>query len=337
MCRTRAQPGTAPEDAYRPGMFVGSYRAVPVHPYLGACAAPLKGVGERLHPRRQPLQRLGDRRVGRRRDRIGDAGAGADLLDVVGDEQGGEQQLAGFGQAAEGCRRRPAPAGRPRRRPSGDALPRRRGRRRCSGGRRPRCRYWPSAPRLRLEQSVDLADRAFDSSSSKLVGVADALDVGRRVGGRPPCGRALDARQRPLDAADGVKSALVGHGRRHSMTGACGKPQVDPRLTGAPSPIKEPQRRRRASAPGSSRRSLMAVDPYLLANAIRALSMDAVEAANSGHPGMPMGMADVATVLLDRLSQARSRRPRMARPRPLRPLGRPRLDADLRAAPPHRL
>lgn len=33
------------------------------------------------------------------------------------------------------------------------------------------------------------------------------------------------------------------------------------------------------------------------ANAIRALAMDAVEAANSGHPGMPMGMADVATVL----------------------------------------
>jgi transketolase len=34
-----------------------------------------------------------------------------------------------------------------------------------------------------------------------------------------------------------------------------------------------------------------------LANAIRALAMDAVEQANSGHPGMPMGMADVATVL----------------------------------------
>ncbi len=34
-----------------------------------------------------------------------------------------------------------------------------------------------------------------------------------------------------------------------------------------------------------------------MANAIRALSMDAVEAANSGHPGMPMGMADAATVL----------------------------------------
>jgi transketolase len=41
----------------------------------------------------------------------------------------------------------------------------------------------------------------------------------------------------------------------------------------------------------------MLADPRLLANAIRALSMDAVEAANSGHPGMPMGMADVATIL----------------------------------------
>ena len=36
---------------------------------------------------------------------------------------------------------------------------------------------------------------------------------------------------------------------------------------------------------------------FELANAIRALSMDAVQAANSGHPGAPMGMADIAEVL----------------------------------------
>ncbi|HEY0115770.1 MAG TPA: transketolase, partial [Allosphingosinicella sp.] len=41
----------------------------------------------------------------------------------------------------------------------------------------------------------------------------------------------------------------------------------------------------------------MTVEPRLLANAIRALAMDAVQAANSGHPGMPMGMADAATIL----------------------------------------
>jgi len=46
---------------------------------------------------------------------------------------------------------------------------------------------------------------------------------------------------------------------------------------------------------------MKAADPrrFAMANALRVLAMDAVEAAQSGHPGMPMGMADVATVLFD--------------------------------------
>src|SRR5664279_491974 len=43
-----------------------------------------------------------------------------------------------------------------------------------------------------------------------------------------------------------------------------------------------------------------AVADSAMANAIRALAMDAVEQAKSGHPGLPMGAADVATVLFTR-------------------------------------
>src|SRR5574337_2037230 len=47
-----------------------------------------------------------------------------------------------------------------------------------------------------------------------------------------------------------------------------------------------------------------------MANAIRALAMDAVEKAKSGHPGMPMGMADVATVLFTRFLKFDAKAPR---------------------------
>jgi len=46
-----------------------------------------------------------------------------------------------------------------------------------------------------------------------------------------------------------------------------------------------------------------------MANAIRALAMDAVQRAKSGHPGMPMGMADVATVLFTRFLKYDPQRP----------------------------
>jgi len=46
-----------------------------------------------------------------------------------------------------------------------------------------------------------------------------------------------------------------------------------------------------------------------MANAIRALAMDAVQQANSGHPGMPMGTADMATVLFTRFLKIDPRKP----------------------------
>ncbi|MDQ2704477.1 MAG: transketolase, partial [Pseudomonadota bacterium] len=52
-----------------------------------------------------------------------------------------------------------------------------------------------------------------------------------------------------------------------------------------------------------------AVSERDMANAIRALAMDAVQKANSGHPGMPMGMADVATVLFGRFIKLDPSRP----------------------------
>ena len=54
------------------------------------------------------------------------------------------------------------------------------------------------------------------------------------------------------------------------------------------------------------------VDPSRMANAIRALAMDAVEKANSGHPGLPMGAADIATVLFTHFQKFDAREPKWA-------------------------
>src|SRR5512138_2549244 len=50
-------------------------------------------------------------------------------------------------------------------------------------------------------------------------------------------------------------------------------------------------------APSATHHALSRADHTAMANAIRALAMDAVEQAKSGHPGLPMGAADIATVL----------------------------------------
>ena len=77
--------------------------------------------------------------------------------------------------------------------------------------------------------------------------------------------------------------------------------------------------------------------PPPLANALRFLAIDAVEAAKSGHPGMPMGMADIAEVLWRDHLKHDPVDPALGRPRPLRAFQRARLDAALRAAASDRL
>ena len=74
-----------------------------------------------------------------------------------------------------------------------------------------------------------------------------------------------------------------------------------------------------------------------LANAIRALAMDAVQAAKSGHPGMPMGMAEIAVALWNRHLRHNPANPHWPESRPLRAVQRPRLDAAVRAAASDRL
>ncbi|MBS0410207.1 MAG: transketolase [Proteobacteria bacterium] len=56
----------------------------------------------------------------------------------------------------------------------------------------------------------------------------------------------------------------------------------------------------------------MSATPALMANAIRALSMDAVHRAKSGHQGMPLGMADVATVLFTKFLKYDAAKPKWA-------------------------
>jgi len=67
------------------------------------------------------------------------------------------------------------------------------------------------------------------------------------------------------------------------------------RIPAASAALAQPSRFPGAGATPSSR-----ADHDRMANAIRALAMDAVEQAKSGHPGLPMGAADIATVLFTR-------------------------------------
>ena len=75
----------------------------------------------------------------------------------------------------------------------------------------------------------------------------------------------------------------------------------------------------------------------LCVNTIRTLSMDAVQKANSGHPGTPMALAPIAYLLYTRIMKHAPEDPHWLGPRPLRALLRARVDAALLDALPGRL
>ena len=70
----------------------------------------------------------------------------------------------------------------------------------------------------------------------------------------------------------------------------------------------------------------------LCINTIRTLAMDAIQKANSGHPGMPMGAAAMAYVLWTRFLKHNPPQLPLARPGPVCPLGRTWLHAPLQPA-----
>ena len=72
----------------------------------------------------------------------------------------------------------------------------------------------------------------------------------------------------------------------------------------------------------------------LAVNTIRTLSIDAVQKANSGHPGLPLDAAPMAYVLWTRFLHHNPAEPEVGRPRPLRVLRRPRQHAAVQPAVP---
>jgi len=93
---------------------------------------------------------------------------------------------------------------------------------------------------------------------------------------------------------------------------AAAPPRHVPRHRGAGgrwAPAKEPANRTMTASAPTVGAALPDADHASLASAIRALSMDAVEQAKSGHPGMPMGMADAAVVLFSRFLRFDPRHP----------------------------
>ena len=204
-------------------------------------------------------------------------------------------------------------------------------------------RVWAPPPPLTSQRSgrdlVGAVDRDVEA-----VELVEVLDRDAELAGL------LLGRHRGGDAAD----VLQTRGRRAPVTGAqpssrCrGPPSFRRRRARPPPPRRASSRRRGLSRALSGSRLVIGswqmaataeqqtdIDELCI-NTIRTLSMDAIQKANSGHPGTPMALAPLAYVLWQRYLRFDPAGPDLAEPRPLRALGGPRLDAALLAALPDR-
>ena len=158
------------------------------------------------------------------------------------------------------------------------------------------------------------------------------LEAARRLGAAPGRCAAIE------DSQNGILSAAAAGMRVIAIPNPVFPPGADA-LAAAAEILPDPgcphgrgRRIRRVSTVTDSR----ALDT-LSVNTIRTLAMDAVQRANSGHPGTPMALAPVAYVLYTRIMRHSPSRPGLARPRPLRAVGGPRVDAALLDALPDRV
>ena len=235
--------------------------------------------------------------------------------------------------------RRRAASGRRRARASARPALARRGRPRAGARPPPRAHRAPAPdagwrPRSRSDRSW-LASSAPAESSARM---PENACVGKELEREPYVLQRL-WRQRSAESLSRVFAACAWLQCARAVALDSRPPRASPRPSGqAPMNAKAST----AAAASSSRHGdampmTARAEHDRMANAIRALAMDAVEQAKSGHPGLPMGAADIATVLFTQLPEIRPGRSGLARPRPLRALGRPRLDAALRAAASARL
>ena len=168
-----------------------------------------------------------------------------------------------------------------------------------------------------------------------VVGLTRRQDT--RYGGPADSSSAVSSQQQPADPV----SFVCARGSASIMGVRTAVSQPSPAGPACP----EPRQATRAHAPGGPEPlgaqtldgTATPFDQQKAIDTIRTLSIDGVQQANSGHPGAPMGAAPMTYVLWTALPQARPHAPRLARPRPLRALRRPRQHAALLDAPPDRL